>query len=75
MYVKMKKDKTKQNKTVNVLKMYKKTQYLTLIQTNRIARMGMNVTISLANDYHVTMPNSDQKKQKMYPCPHLHKLI
>ena len=39
-------------KTVNVLKLYmkkkinkQKTQYLTLIQTNRIAHMGMNVTI------------------------------
>lgn len=47
-----------------------KTQYLTLIQTNRIAHMGMNVTISLANDCHDA--NSDQKWQKMYPRPYLH---
>lgn len=48
MYGKMKKHL---KKTLNVLKLYmkkkkkQKIQYLTLIQTNRIAHMGMNVTI------------------------------
>lgn len=48
----MEKWKKHLKKTVNVLKLYmkkktnkQKTQYLTLIQTNRIAHMGMNVTI------------------------------